>query len=108
MGIDTITQLFALAQWVACHSSAFGMTPNQLVRIEVWRVAWQEVQSQTPLRAGYVLLDHSFLVCRQPVYHQVHRPLPLAHEVRKQSHEQLTCQTALIGLEPERPFCIDR
>ena len=39
-------QFFAFHQRFSGYARALGMTPNKLVRVEVWRVAGQEVQGK--------------------------------------------------------------
>ncbi len=72
--MHALLQLFAFHQRFSDNARALGMTPNELVRVEVWRVAGQEVQEKTPSCAGHILLDHLFLMRRQTIHHQMQRP----------------------------------
>jgi len=60
---------------------ALGMTPDQLVRIEIRRIAGQEVQRKQPLCVLHVLLDDGLLVRWQAVNDQMNRFVPLEHHV---------------------------
>ena len=53
--MDPILEFFALSQGVTSDACALCVTPNQFVRIQIGRVAWQEVQSE-PLSTGQDVL----------------------------------------------------
>lgn len=58
-------QFFAFPQRSSGYASSLGMTPHQLIRVQVRRISRQEMQGQTPLRAGHIFLDHLFLMRRE-------------------------------------------
>ena len=60
--VNPALQFFSRPQRGARHARALGMTPHQLIRIQVWRIARQEMQRELARRAGHVLLDHGLLV----------------------------------------------
>lgn len=62
--IDLGLELLALLQGPARHTGSLGVASDQLIRIEVRRIARQKVQREFALRAGHVLLDDGFLVSR--------------------------------------------
>jgi len=84
------------------------MTPHKLIRIQVWRIARQEMQGPTPLRAGHIFLDHPILVRWQSINHQMQCFLAAIHQLLEQFNEQFARQSALISGKPERAFGIDR
>ena len=49
--LHTLIQLLTLLQRAARVACPFGMAPHQFIRVQLRRIAWQEVQRQTPLRA---------------------------------------------------------
>ena len=56
--VNSALQLFACFQGRASNPCALGMTPDQLVGIEVRRIAGQEVQGELASGAG----DNSFTI----------------------------------------------
>src|SRR5690606_15003784 len=80
------------------------MTPHQLVGIEVWGIAWEEVQRQPPFARGYVFTHDRSLVGGQAVQNQMDRfPAPI-HHFLEQLDEQFAVERTFIDTEPERPL----
>lgn len=83
------------------------MAPYQFIGIQVRRIAGQEVEGQSPLGSGNVLLHQGCLVRWQAIEHQLNRLLAMAHHLLQQFDEQFGVERALIEAEPERPPGID-
>lgn len=64
--VNSRPQLFAFLQRALCNACALDVTPHRLIRIEVWRVTRQKVQSQFSLRAVDVFFDNGFLRAGNP------------------------------------------
>lgn len=78
--MDFWPQFFSLVQRASGNASTLDVTPYQFVRIEIWRVTWQEVQGQLPVSAGYVMLDDRLLVSGQPIHDQMYRLASFEHQ----------------------------
>jgi len=44
--MDALGEFLSGVQWAASQASTFGITPDQLIGVEVGRVAWQKMQGQ--------------------------------------------------------------
>lgn len=69
--IHAILQFFTFLQRPSGYARKLGVTPYQLIRIQVWRIAGQEMQRLTPFRAGHIFLNHRLLVSVQAINHKM-------------------------------------
>ena len=106
--LHAIMQVLALHQRPSGHARALGMAPDKFVRVQVWYVAGQKMQRQTPLRVSNIGLDDRLTVRRQAINDQMQRLLAAINQLLEQFDKQFTRQPALIGSKPERSLGIDR
>lgn len=69
LSMGTVGQLFARSQRTTRDAGSLGIAPDPLVRIQVRRIAWQEVQRQLSLQAVDVGAHDCGLVRRQTIDH---------------------------------------
>lgn len=105
--VHVLLQFFAFQQRSSGHIRALDMILRQFVGIEVWRIAWQEVQRETTLRANHIFLGHRFLVRRQTIHHQTQPLLAAIYRLFERFNKQFTRKTALIGGKSECAFAIN-
>src|SRR5678809_1212384 len=89
VGLNATAKRFVSAQRLFADALALEVVPDELIGVQLGRIAWQEMQLQAPLETLNILRHGLGDVCGVAVKDQEHRTLAAAHEVLEQLQECL-------------------
>src|SRR2546425_4932360 len=99
---------FVLPQRGLADALALEMIPDELIGVQLGRVARQEMQLEATSEPLDVLRDHVGDVGGVAVEDEEHRTPPTAHEVRQQFDEARSVEPLGVDLVPEGAAGVDR
>lgn len=101
VGLNTAAAGLVSAQRSLADALACEVVPDELIGIQLWRIARQEMQLQATGEPLDVLRDQRRTVRGMAVEDQQHRALAAAHEVRQQFDEPRGVEPLGVDLVPE-------
>src|ERR1700746_326000 len=87
VGLNATATRFVSAKRLFADALPLEMVPDKLIRVQLGRIAWQEMQLQAPLETLNILRHGLGDVRRVAVEDQEHGTLAAAHEVLEQLQE---------------------
>src|SRR5258705_13551727 len=107
VGLNATAKRFVSAQWGLADALALEVVPDELVGVQLGRIARQEMQFQSPGQLLDVLGDHLSDVGGMAIEDQEHGALAATHEVPEQRDEPGGIEPLRIDLVPESSARVD-